>query len=533
MSRVYREERARADGAAEQITLAVQRALAAERPAAESGQPGAQVLDGAMAHYAEIFDPHQGGARRAPKFPSSVSTRFLLRFWKRSGQPEPLEMALLTLRKMALGGIYDQVGGGFHRYSTDAQWLVPHFEKMLYDNALLVPAYVEAWQATGDEFFRQVAVDVLDYLAREMTSAGSGFWSATDADSEGEEGTFFVWTTAELSAVLGTDDGAQAARLYQATLGGNFEGKNVLHLAAVPGANDRAFLERVRPLLREARSRRPPPLTDRKILTSWNGLAISAFARTGLALDRPDYVARAAAAAAYLLEKNSRGGVLLRSSMDGTASRHLGLLEDHAFLAAGLVDLFEASGDARWLSEARALHAALDARFADAAGGYFRTPIEGEALLAREKPGYDGAEPTGNSVAALTLLRLSALTGEAAYQKKAEALLACFGAVLAGAPGALGEMLLAVDFLLAEPREVVLVRPRGTQLSADAALLDRVRARFAPSQVLLRAEEGASFTPLLHDRLAQDGHTTAYVCVRGACQLPVIEAAALDQLLDG
>jgi len=538
LSRVYREERPRADGAAEQITAAVQRALSSERPGASKSLPGAEVLDEALAYYTQNFDPREGGLSRAPKFPSSLSSRFLLRAWKRSRGSEkaPLEMATLTLRKMALGGIYDQVGGGFHRYSTDAQWLVPHFEKMLYDNALLVPAYLEAFQATGEPFFRAVAVDVLDYLVREMTSPGGGFFSATDADSEGEEGTFFVWTPGQLAEVLGADDGARAARLYQATAGGNFEGKNILHLAAIPGADasgadDRAFLARVRPLLRAARATRPPPLTDRKILTSWNGLAISAFARAGLALGRPDYVACASQAADYLLETNSAGGVLLRSSMDGVASRHLGLLEDHAFLAAGLVDLFEASGDERFLAQARTLHAALEARFADPAGGYFRTPSEGEALLAREKPGYDGAEPTGNSTAALTLLRLEAITGEAAYRKQAEALLASFGAVLAGSPGALGEMMLAVDFLLAETREVVLVRPRGAEGSADASLLERVRARFAPWQVLLRAEEGAGFSPLVSERPAQGGRATAYVCVRGACLLPVTEPAALDGLL--
>ena len=545
LSRVYREERPRADGAAEQITTAVRQALSADRP---SGQPGPHVLDGAMTYYADIFDAVEGGARRAPKFPSSFGSRFLLRYWKRSGEKRALEMALFTLRKMALGGIYDQVGGGFHRYSTDGQWLVPHFEKMLYDNALLVPAYVEAWQATGEPFFQRIAVDVLEYLAREMTDAAGAagaFWSATDADSEGEgdrrggaastrgplggeEGTFFVWTPEELRAALGPDDGARAARLYQATDQGNFEGKNVLHLAAVPSDDDRAFLEKVRPILREVRSRRPPPLTDRKILTSWNGLAISAFARAGLAFGRADFTARAAAAATFLLERHLAGDVLGRSSMDGTLSRHAGLVEDYAFLAAGLVDLFEATGEERWLASARELHQGLDARFADRDGGFFRTAGDGELLLAREKPGYDGAEPTGNSVAALTLLRLEAITGERHYGVQAEKLLACFGAVLAGAPGALGEMLLAVDFLLGTPREVVLVRPRG---GSDEELLDRVRARFAPAQVIVRAEEGAGFSKLLQDRVAQAGRATAYVCYRGACQLPTSEPGELDRLL--
>ena len=523
LDRVYRTERARAEQSAEQITAAVRDSLSAEAP---TGLPGALSLDGAFASAQQVYDAREGGVRRAPKFPSSLNTRFLLRYFKRTGAAEALQMAVHTLEKMALGGIYDQVGGGFHRYSTDARWLVPHFEKMLYDNALLVPAYVEGYQATRAPFLREIAVEVLEYVAREMTDPGGGFWSATDADSEGEEGTFFAWTPAQLAAVLGPGDGAQVARLFGATEAGNFEGSNVLSLAQVPTAEDRALLQRARPRLYAARALRPPPLTDRKILTAWNGLMISAFARAGLALDRPDFVARAAAAADYLLRERVAGGKLLR-----TSAGHAALLEDHAFLAAGLVDLFEATGARRWLTEAVALHAQLAERFADPQGGFFRTAADAEALLAREKPAYDGAEPTGNSVAALTLLRLEALTGDASYRAQAEALLKCFGALLAGAPAALGEMLLAVDFFLADAREVVLVRPRGGD---DRALLDAVRGRFSPSQVLLRHEDGEEpATPLARDRPPQDGAPTAYVCVRGACQLPVTSAASLAALLDG
>ena len=526
LDKVYAQERARATGAAEQIARAVKESLAADRP---TSAPGLHVLHGAMSYFADVFDPAEGGVRRAPKFPSSLHTRFLLRYTQRTGDEQALRMATLTLTKMALGGIYDQVGGGFHRYSTDARGLVPHFEKMLYDNALLVPAYVEAWQATGETFFRDVAADVLDYVAREMTDAGGAFWSATDADSEGEEGTFFVWTPAQLAAVLGEEEGARATKLFGASDLGNFEGKNVLSLSRVPDEEERAFLRRVRPKLYAARAKRPPPLTDRKVLTGWNGLMISAFARAGLALGRSDFVERAARAAGYLLRVHRPGGRLARTSMDGIA-RHAGLLEDHAFLAAGLVDLFEATGEVRWLDDARALHEELDARFADREnGGFFRAPSDGEELLAREKPGYDGAEPTGNSVAALTLLRLEAITGEARWRESAERVLRCFGALLAGAPGALGEMLLAVDFALADVKEVVLVRPRG---GADAPLLDVVRSRFLPHAVLVRTEEGASEPPLVRDRPALRETPTAYVCVRGACQLPVTEPDELRKLLD-
>ena len=514
LDRVWREERTRATHSAEQIAQAVQHSLAAD---ASTGLPELHVLHGAMSYYAQVFDAHEGGVRRAPKFPSSMN-------WKRTGDEQALAMARLTLEKMALGGIYDQVGGGFHRYSTDGRWLVPHFEKMLYDNALLTLAYTEGWQATEEAFFQRIASEILDYVGREMTDPSGAFWSATDADSEGEEGTFFVWTPAQLREVLGDDDGKKAAELFRTTDEGNFEGKNVLSLARVPDRDELAFLQQIRPRLYAARARRPPPLTDTKILTAWNGLMISSFARAGLAFAREDYVEHAARAAEALLRMHESGGVLRRTG------RHAGMLEDYAFFAAGLVDLFEATGEGRWLATARRLHETLAQRFAHPDGGFFRTPADHEALLAREKPGYDGAEPTGNSVAALTLLRLEALTGEAGWREQAERLLRSFGSLLAGAPAALGEMLLAVDFLLAEPREVVLVRP---EKGDDRELLDVVRRRFAPWQVLLRhREETPPATPLAESRPAQRGKATAYVCVRGACQLPVTEPQPLAALLD-
>jgi hypothetical protein len=297
----------------------------------------------------------------------------------------------------------------------------------------------------------------------------------------------------------------------------------VLSLALPPDESELAFLGRIRPRLQAARARRPPPLTDTKILTSWNGLMISAFARAGLAFAREDYLRRAATAADALLRTHFDGDVLRRTG------RHPALLDDYAFFAAGLLDLYEATGEGRWLSTARTLHAALAARFAHPDGGFFRTPADHEALLAREKPAYDGAEPTGNSVAALSLLRLAAIAGDAALQAEAEKLLRSFGALLAGAPAALGEMLLAVDFALSPAKEVVLVRPAG---GSDAELLDVLRPRFAPSQVLVRHEDGAvPATPLAEGRPAQGGRSTAYVCERGACQLPVTSADELRKLL--
>ena len=541
LSRIFAEERPRAEESAQDLAEAVAKAL---RPEAPATLPGAAALAGALDHDLHVFDPREGGVRRAPKFPSSLNVRFLLRVHARTGAKEPLLMAWLTLEKMALGGLYDQVGGGFHRYSTDAQWLVPHFEKMLYDNALLAIAYTEAWQlfsglpgAAPDgmawsvkaAFCKRIALETLAYLDKEQSDPRGGFWSAADADSEGEEGTFFVWTPLQLAAALGHDDGAKLAALYGVTPEGNFEGKSVLSLAHVPQGEDLALLERARPKLYAARALRPWPLIDRKVLASWNGLAISAFARAGLAFAEPALVQRAGRAADELLSTHLQGSYLLRTSLAGVP-RHPGLLEDHAFLAAGLLDLFEATGAPRWLTGARGLHRTLRARFADEAGGFFRTPEGHEALLAREKPAYDGAEPTGNSVAALNLLRLAALTGEDGYRSEAEALLRAFGATLAAAPAALGEALLALDFLHQEAREVVLLRPQG---GSDAALLEVLRTRFAPAQVLVRAEEGpglealAAVTPLVRERTALAGATTAYLCRHGACGLPATTAEAL------
>ncbi|MBS2022268.1 MAG: thioredoxin domain-containing protein [Deltaproteobacteria bacterium] len=556
LSRVFQEERAKVDASAEDVSSAVRQSLVSEPP---TDLPTEAVLHAAMEHYIEVFDARAGGTRRAPKFPSSLNVRFLLRHAAGTGEELPLSMAALTLEKMALGGIYDQVGGGFHRYSTDAQWLVPHFEKMLYDNALLTVAYTEAWQQTHArpgtapdgqawsvkaELFKRIALEVCAYVDRELSAPEGGFVSATDADSEGKEGTFFVWTPSQLVRVLGEDDGARAARLFDVRPEGNFEdephghhglvipqsaveGQSVLSLAQLPLADDLEFLNRVRPKLYDARKQRPPPLTDTKVLASWNGLMISAFARAGFVFDKPELVERAARAARFLLSTHVQNGKLLRSSQ-GTTARHPGLLEDHAFLAAGLVELFEATGDASHLDAARSLHASLARDFADPQGGFFRTPNDHEQLLAREKPAYDGAEPAGNSVAALTLLRLAELTSDDSYRAQAESTLRSFGALLNTAPYAIGEMLHAVDFLLGPVREVVILRDANT---TDSELLNVLRNTYSPRQVLVRAQLPHATTPpalpLLHERGLVNAQATAYVCVKSACQLPVTSGQAL------
>jgi uncharacterized protein YyaL (SSP411 family) len=552
LGRLFREERPRTEEAAADLSAAIRKSLL---PAPAAELPGVDALVSALGSYQEQFDPRDGGMRRAPKFPSSINNRFLLRMAAHEADvasAEGLKMAWLSLEKMALGGLFDQLGGGFHRYSTDARWLVPHFEKMLYDNGLLTVAYVEAWQTLREldgaapdgmpwrakaAFFKTVAERTLHWMDAEMSDARGGFFSATDADSEGEEGTYFVWKLHEVEAVLGQDgssDGLAVAKLFDVSPEGNFEGNSVLSLEHVPDAAAQALLDRAIPKLLEVRAKREPPLTDNKVLTAWNGLAISAFARAGFAFHRDDLIARAARAAeAISTVHRDPGGKLLRSSLDGTP-RHPALLEDHAFLAAGLVDLFEATGEARWLREALALHAALEKDFADPTGGYFRVSADHEALLAREKPAYDGAEPTGNSVAALTLLRLGLLTGDASFKERAHKLLRSFGATLSGAPLALGEMLLALEHAHSDAKELVLLRPAGASDEHFTAIL---RGKFLPHVALIRAEEGVSLkevnalTDLLKERTAVGGQTTAYVCRDGACGLPATTPQAFaDEL---
>ncbi|HEY5658125.1 MAG TPA: thioredoxin domain-containing protein, partial [Myxococcota bacterium] len=372
---------------AEKLAAALAQGLEGARGAG-AGAPGDAVLHAAAEAYAARFDPEWGGLRQQVKFPSSLSVRFLLRYQRRGGSERALEMVTRTLERMAAGGIRDHVGGGFHRYSTDPYWLVPHFEKMLYDNALLAVAYLEAWQQTGREVFARVAREILDYVEREMTAPGGGFYSATDADSVGPdgksgEGRFFTWTPAEVEAVLGAEAGAVACAWFGITAPGNFEGRSVLHTWASREVVAERFglepaalngqLGRARAQLYEARARRAPPLLDDKVLAEWNGLMISAFARAGFAFAEPRYTAAAVRAASFALEHLQVDGEL-RRVFHGRCAAGPAFAEDYACLIAGLIDLYEAAPDPRWLREALALQRVLDAQFADASGGgYYRS----------------------------------------------------------------------------------------------------------------------------------------------------------------
>ena len=546
LQRLWSEDPHKLEGQAAALSEAVVRMLEGA-PATDPKVPGDALLRDAVGAVHATFDPEWGGLAGAPKFPGALPVRLLLRVHRRGGDPRALEMAALTLEKLAAGGVRDHVGGGFHRYATDARWLVPHFEKMLYDQALLAAAYTEAWQATGREAFAQVARETLDYVARELTDPRGGFYSATDADSAGPdgrvaEGRFFTWTPAELADALGPALAPLAVEWFGVTPGGDLDGRSVLRtwrrLADTAAARELApteldkLLARAREQLRQARARRPPPFRDEKIVTAWNGLMIGAFARGALAFDEPAYARTAFRAAEYALSMRRQGRLLRTATDSGPAGP--AFLEDYAFLVAGLLDLYEAAPDPRWIAEARALQAVQDAHYASATGGYYRTAGDAEALIAREKPSRDDAMPSGNAVAALNLLRLAALTGEERYREQALAIFRDFHDALARNPAGRAELLIALDFALDTSKEVLLVAPAG----GDAKpLLDVLRRSFVPNRVLAAVEEGAQlaahaeWVPLLRYKKARDGRATAYVCENRVCRLPTQDPGVLAEQL--
>jgi uncharacterized protein len=533
---------------AEEVTRALQADLAASSP---GDLPGFGLLRGAAEIYRARFDPENGGLAGRMKFPSGLPIRFLLRHHRRSGDEAFLKMAVLTLEKMAAGGIHDQLGGGFHRYSTDPQWLVPHFEKMLYDNALIALDALEAYQATGRAEFAGIARETLAYAQREMSSPRGGFYSATDADSpvpggRREEGRFFTWTPEEIDAAVGKARGELVRDYYGVTPRGNLDGRNVLHVArpleeaarrlGISSEKARGELEAAKKLLEAARRERPPPFRDEKILAAWNGLMISALARGGLVLGEEALTRRAARCADLLLQSARRGGRLLRAVPVAGAPRD-GTLSDYAFLIAGLLDLYEASGDPRRLRQALDLDAVLAKHYEDPVrGGFFLTADDGEKLLAREKPAYDGAEPSGNSVAVMNLLRLHEFTTEDRFRQRAVRALRSQAKLLADSPAALSEMLLAADFLLDTPREIVLIVP-ASRRDADA-FLARLAAVYAPNRVLVVAAEGGDLeeqeklVPYLEGKKTLRGKTTAYVCEKRVCRLPTTDPVAFGRLLE-
>jgi len=504
--------------------------------------PGAlepDILDAAGRGLAAQYDAEFGGFGGAPKFPQPMALEFLLRYWKRSGDEVARDVAVHTLEQMARGGMYDQLGGGFHRYSTDAEWLVPHFEKMLYDNAQLVRAYLMGYQATGNAYFRQIAEQVIEYVLRDMTDPSGGFYSTEDADSEGEEGKFYVWTPAELRALLGDEDARLFGGFYDVKDPGHFEGRaSILHMDCTPAeiaprlsvteAALLAALEHGRSVLLEARSKRVRPARDEKVLAAWNGMMMRALAEAGVVLGRADFVDAALNNAEFLLATMRRDDwSLYRTWKPGHAAHLNGYLEDHANVADGLIALYEGTFDPRWLAAATALADIILERFADTAnGGFFDTSSDHETLISRPKDVFDNATPSGNAVAADVLLRLALLTGKGEYERAARGALELLREPMARYPMGFARALGALDFLLGRPKEVAIVGQPGAP--DTEAMLRVVFEPFVPNKVVAG---GDAAIPLLEGRHVRNGRATAYVCEHYVCQAPTTDPEELRNLV--
>jgi uncharacterized protein YyaL (SSP411 family) len=509
------------------------------RPTVAQGGLDIDILHSAGRALAAQHDPEFGGFGTAPKFPQPMALEFLLRYWKRSGDTAALEVVVHALDRMARGGIYDHLGGGFARYSTDAEWLVPHFEKMLYDNAQLARAYLMGYQATGNAFFKDIVEQVIGYVLRDMTDPSGGFYSTEDADSEGEEGKFYLWTPSQLRELLGEEDARLFGAFYDVKTPGNFEGRaSILHMDHTPlelaprlGVTEAellAALERGRQVLFEARSRRVRPARDEKVLAAWNGLMLRALAEAGSVLNQPDFLSAAIRNAEFLLATMRRAdGALYRTWKPGHAARLNGYLEDHANVADGLVAVYEATFDPRWLAAATALADIILERFTDPdSGGFFDTSNDHETLIARPKDIFDNATPSGNAVAADVLQRLALLTGRDDYQRAAESVLQLLAQPMARYPLGFARSLNALDFLLGRPKEVAIVGRPG---AADTEALVRVVFEpFLPNKVV--AGNGAAI-PLLQGREMREGKATAYVCEHYVCQAPTADPEQLRSLL--
>ena len=504
-----------------------------------------ETLSRAYQDLAAELDEKYGGLGQSPKFPQPMAHEFLLRYYARSGDTQALALVDFTLERMARGGMYDQLGGGFHRYSTDPFWLVPHFEKMLYDNALLSRLYLHAYQVTGNPEHRRIVEETLDYVLREMTSPGGGFYSTQDADSEGQEGKYFIWTPGEIEEVLGKEMAAIFSRYYGVTHQGNFEGQSILNVPQEPrevaqemGLNESELattMQEARAKLLARRQGRVAPGRDDKVLTAWNGMMLRSLAEAAAALGRKEYLAAAVANASFLLDtmRQAGDGRLLRTYKDGEAKLNA-YLEDYALLIDGLLALHEATLDLRWLQEARSLaDAMIDLFWDEDEEGFFDTGRDHEKLIVRPRDVFDNATPSGGSVAAEVLLKLGVLTGNQEYPRKATATLRSLRTVMAQAPLGFGQWLCALDFYLSTPKEIALVGARdnpGTQ-----SLLDEVHGRYLPNKVVTGYDparpDGMDEVPLLEDKYMVDEKPSAFVCQNYACLLPVTDPAALAEQL--
>lgn len=501
-----------------------------------------EIFDKAFTQLSDRFDKTYGGFGGAPKFPPSMTLSFLMRYYKKTGKESALEMVEKTLGEMAKGGMFDQIGGGFHRYSTDVRWLAPHFEKMLYDNALLSKTYLEAYQLTRKESYTRIVREIFDYILRDMTHSEGGFYSAEDADSEGEEGLFYLFRPEEIKALLGEKDGGIFCDYYDVTPGGNFEGgRSILHIRrpleefakekGISLGEVKGVLERGREKLLEVRSKRIRPHRDDKILTAWNGLMISSMAYGYQVIEEEKYLEAARASAEFILKNLVKKGRLLRTYREGEAKLP-GYLEDYAFFVMALIDLYETTFDPAYLKEALRFNEEMVRLFWDEKGsGFFFTGDDGEVLLGRSKDAYDGAIPSGNSIAVLNLLRLSELTGRGNLKGLAEKTMKTFP--LGQSPTAFPVLLCGLDFFLDTPKEIVIA---GKPDAQDTRILLRgIHNHFIPNKVIALAIPGNGKTleliPMLEERTLLDGKATVYVCENYTCKLPTTEVSVMKNLL--
>jgi uncharacterized protein len=535
--KVWQTQREEVEQSAGQIAGHLQRVLGLD---GRSGQAIDDTLfDRALTNLNQAFDAAKGGFGSAPKFPPSMTLEFLLRMRLARNDAHALHMAEKTMQAMAYGGLYDQIGGGFARYSTDNDWLAPHFEKMLYDNALLARVYLHAWQVTGNPLYKRITEETLDFVAREMRYEAGGFYSSYDADSEGEEGKFYVWDKAEIESVLG-EEADLFKQVYEVTDQGNWEGKIILRVQKEPTAvaaeldlppdEVESRLAAARQKLYDTRAERIWPGLDDKVLTAWNGLMLAAFAAAGRALSRPDYTEVAVRNARFLYE-NLRGenGRLLRTWKAGSEAKYNAYLEDYAYLADGLLALYHTTFDYEWFSWARELADLMLAHFRDEEfGGFYDTSDDHEELLTRPKDIQDNATPSGNAMAAGVLLRLSLYTGDGRYWEIAENAVKSLYEPMAQHPNAFAHWLQAASFMAGEPREVAIVGDYG--LADTEALIEVVFEEYRPELVTAVGFK-SDIIPLLADRKMIDDKATAYVCRRFVCQQPVTDPDALRQQL--
>ena len=536
----WRNKRDQLEAQADNLHQALKRDVLGIGRADDSGLT-LELLDEAAVKLMDAMDPVNGGFGTQPKFPNPISLEFLLRHYERTQDERALQLLTLSLRKMALGGIYDQVGGGFARYSVDARWLVPHFEKMLYDNAQLSRLYLHAWQLTGDDFFRLVAEDIYDYILREMSAAAGGFYSATDADSEGVEGKFFVWTIEEAREALAPLSESLpraleiAVEVFGMSAEGNFEGSNILFVPRPPEETAEvlgmtleqldAAITQIKGQLYAVRSERIPPLLDDKILTAWNGMMLASLAEAARVLERPDYLQAARRSGEFLLEQmTADDGRLFRTHKNGRSKLNA-YLEDYANLIDALLELYQTTFEARFFAEARRLAEVALARFKSADGGFYDTSDDHESLIVRPRNLQDNVTPSGNAMMAKQLLRLSAYTGEARFDEAAREVLRKLSDAMRQYPQAFAESLNAADMLVRGIDEVAAVG--DLESVAGSGILTTLRLPFRPNMIAAWSPHDVTrheLIPLLSGRSRVNGQATVYVCRNFACRLPVTTA---------